>query len=180
MCVPQLLQKRLYDVHHLPKCTSCHEAILVITRRAYYSNDCIYIRVILVVLDFWNLSNTDQFRPLISYIKQNEPRKMHWNLMNDKEIGFLKFFKLKWRRGDQIFQTFWKICYSKNLHPPTLICTNFKTLKKYPWIMRNALKSSEWRLISFHKSFEIEIQKRWPNNWEFLQNFSPQKLSPLL
>ena len=46
--------------------------------------------------------------------------------------------------------------------------------------MQNALKSNEWRRISVHKTFEIEIQNRRTNNWDFLQNwFSWEIRSPL-
>ena len=44
--------------------------------------------------------------------------------MNDKEFGSKKLLKLKCRRGDQIIQTFCKI------GSPSLICRNFKTLRK--------------------------------------------------
>ena len=30
-------------VHHVPKCMSCHKAIVVITGRAHCFHDCIYI-----------------------------------------------------------------------------------------------------------------------------------------
>ena len=38
----------------------------------------------------------------------NESYKMHWNLMNDEKFGSRKLLNLKYRRGDQIIQTFWK------------------------------------------------------------------------
>ena len=38
-----------------------------------------------------------------------ESYKMHWNLMSDKKFGYIKLLKLKYSRGDQIIQTFWKI-----------------------------------------------------------------------
>ena len=41
MSPPQFSKKRLCDVHNMPKCMSCHKAILVITRAAHSSNDCI-------------------------------------------------------------------------------------------------------------------------------------------
>ena len=33
-------------VDHVPKCMSCHKAIVVITRRAHCFHDCIYIYII--------------------------------------------------------------------------------------------------------------------------------------
>ena len=59
-----------------------------------------------------------------------ESCKTHWNLMNDKKFGTLKPLKLKYRRGDQIIQTFCKIGSNQNLVPPSLICRNFKTVRK--------------------------------------------------
>ena len=50
--------------------------------------------------------------------------------MNDKEFGSRKLLKLKYRRGDQIIQTFWKIGSPKKLGLPSLICRNIKTLPK--------------------------------------------------
>ena len=59
-----------------------------------------------------------------------ESCRMHWNLMNDKEFGSRKLFKLKYRRGDQIIQTFSKIGSPQKLGPPSLICRNLKTLRE--------------------------------------------------
>ena len=39
---------------------------------------------------------------------------MHWNLMNDEEVGFRKLLKLKYRRGDQIIQTLCKLIPPRN------------------------------------------------------------------
>ena len=38
-----------HDVHHVPKCMSCHKAIVVITGRAHCFHDCIYIMLILLL-----------------------------------------------------------------------------------------------------------------------------------
>ena len=50
--------------------------------------------------------------------------------MNDEEFGSVKLLKLKYRRVDQIIQTFCKIGSPQKLGPASLICRNFKTLKK--------------------------------------------------
>ena len=52
------------------------------------------------------------------------------NLMNDKEFGSLKVLKLKYRRGDQIIQTFCRIGSPQKLGSPSLIYRNFKSLRK--------------------------------------------------
>ena len=50
--------------------------------------------------------------------------------MNDDEFGSIKILKFKYRRADQIIQTFCKIGSPQKLAPASLICRNFKTLKK--------------------------------------------------
>ena len=40
---------RTSTVHHVPKCMSCHKAIVVITGRAHCFHDCIYITLILLL-----------------------------------------------------------------------------------------------------------------------------------
>ena len=50
--------------------------------------------------------------------------------MNDDEFEARKLLKLKYRRGDQIIQSFCKIAPPKKLGPPSLICRNFKTFRK--------------------------------------------------
>ena len=107
---------------------------------------------------------------------------MHWNLMNDKEFGSRKVLKLKYRKGDQIVQTFCKIGSSEKLGPPSLIWRNFNTLtKKIVQIIQSTWKSNEWRRIWLFGSFKIEIQKRGPNNSIVLQKclVPPKKSSPL-
>ena len=59
-----------------------------------------------------------------------ESCRIHWNLMNDGEIVSMKLLKLKYRTGDQIIQTFCKIGSLQKLGPPSLICRNFRTLRK--------------------------------------------------
>ena len=50
----------------------------------------------------------------------------------------------------------------------------------YSWIIKNAVKSDEWRKIWVHKTFKTEIQKEVPSNLDFLQNwFAPKIRSPL-
>ena len=59
-----------------------------------------------------------------------ESYKMHWNLINDEEFGSKRLLKLKYRRVDQIIQTFCKIGFPQKLGPPSLISRNFRTLRK--------------------------------------------------
>ena len=46
--------------------------------------------------------------------------------MNDEEFGSGKLLRLKYRREDEIIQTFYKIGSSQKLDPPSLIYTNLK------------------------------------------------------
>ena len=50
--------------------------------------------------------------------------------MNGKEFGSIELLRLKYRKGDQIIQTFCKIGSPQKLGPPSLISRNFKTLRK--------------------------------------------------
>ena len=50
--------------------------------------------------------------------------------MNDEEFGSRKLVKLKYRRGHQMIQKFCKIGSPQKLGPPSLICRNFRTLRK--------------------------------------------------
>ena len=47
-----------------------------------------------------------------------ESCRIHWNLLDGKEPGFLEFLKLKYRKGDQIIQPFCRIGSPKKLGPP--------------------------------------------------------------
>ena len=53
---------------------------------------------------------------------------MHWNLMN--QFRPTKFLKLKYRRGDEIIQTFCKVGSPEKLVPPSSISPNFKSATK--------------------------------------------------
>ena len=110
-----------------------------------------------------------------------ESWSMHWNPMNDEEFGSIKFLKLKYRRVDQIIQTFCRIDSPRKLVPPSLTCRNFKSLiKKILWIIQNTWKSKEWGRICVLESFKIEIQKGGPKNSAVLQKclVPPKKSSP--
>ena len=71
--------------------------------------------------------------------------------MNDEEIGSTKLLKLKYRRGDQIIQTFCKIGSPQKLGPPSLICTNFMSFQK---VLLNHAEYIEMQWMS--KNFGLE------------------------
>ena len=60
--------------------------------------------------------------------------------MKHEEFGSKKLLKLKYRRGDQIIQTFSKIGSTQKLGPHSLISRNFKTLRK---VLLNQAESIE-------------------------------------
>ena len=63
--------------------------------------------------------------------------------MNEDEFGSRKLLKLKYRRGDQIIQTFCKIGSPQKLGPPSLICRYFKTLRKVLLNHAECMRSNE-------------------------------------
>ena len=50
--------------------------------------------------------------------------------MNDEEFGSIELLRLKYRRGEQIIETFCKIGSCQKLGPHSLISRNFKALRK--------------------------------------------------
>ena len=50
--------------------------------------------------------------------------------MNDEGSLPLKLLKLIYRKGDQVIQNFYMIVYPQKLGPLSLICKNFKSLRK--------------------------------------------------
>ena len=55
---------------------------------------------------------------------------MYWYVMNDVEFGPRNTFKLKYRMGNQIIETFCRISSLQELDPLSLISKNLKTLRK--------------------------------------------------
>ena len=50
--------------------------------------------------------------------------------MNDEEFGSFKFFKLKYKSGDQIIPLLCRIGSPKKLGSPSLIWGNYKKIRK--------------------------------------------------
>ena len=71
--------------------------------------------------------------------------RKHWNLINDEEFLSVKLLKLKYRRGDQIIQTFLKIGSPQKLGPTSLVSRNLKTLEK---VLLNQTKCIEIWLMT--------------------------------
>ena len=108
--------------------------------------------------------------------------------MNDAEFGSIKLLRLKYRRRDQIIQTFCKIGPPQKLDPPyAYLKTLTEVLLNHRKCLKSKclkwLKSNESRRIWVHGTFKIEIQK-WGGEGgdKITQTFckigSPQKLDP--
>ena len=69
-----------------------------------------------------------------------------------------KAFEIKLQKGIQIIQTFLKIDSPQKLGLPLQLLEISKLLKKYSWIIKNALKSNACGWIWVHTNFEIETQ----------------------
>ena len=87
-----------------------------------------------------------------------ESCRISWNLMNDQDYGPIKLSNLKCRKADQIIRISCKISSSEKLRSRSLICRNFKTLRKVLLIMQDVLKSNEWRKIWVLKTSKIQIK----------------------
>ena len=83
--------------------------------------------------------------------------------MNDEEFWILKLLELKYRRRDEIIQTFYRIGSPQKFGPLSLICWNLK----FSWVIKNALKSNEGQKIWVLEYFKTEIQK----GDQIIQNF---------
>ena len=68
--------------------------------------------------------------------------------MNYEEFGSKKLLKLKYRSGDQIIQTLWKIGSPQKLGLPSLICRNFETLPKVLLNHANNIEM-QWTMKNF-------------------------------
>ena len=59
------------NVHHVPKCMSCHKAIVVITRMPYCFHNYIYTTPILLLWDLGTLFVVNHLWPLNSIVQLN-------------------------------------------------------------------------------------------------------------
>ena len=57
--------RKCITVHQVPKCISCHKAIVVITERTYCFHNCIYIMPTLFLLDLSTLCVVNYLWPII-------------------------------------------------------------------------------------------------------------------
>ena len=81
---------------------------------------------------------------------------MHWNLMNDEEFGSFKFLKLKYRRGDQIIQLFFRIGSPQEIRSPVFNLRKFQKPEKSTtewcrmhWNLMNNKEFGSFKLLKF-------------------------------
>ena len=74
------------------------------------------------LFNYWKFQDYDKGTP--------ESCRMHCNLMNDEECQFLKLLKLKYRKGEQIIQTFCRISYPQEIKSPFFNLYKFKNPEK--------------------------------------------------
>ena len=94
-----------------------------------------------------------------------ESCRMHWNLLDDEEFGWLKFLKLKYTRGDQIIQPFCRIVSPQEIRSPLFNFRKFeKTEKSTAESCRmhwNLLDDEEFGWLKFLK---LKYRRGGPNS----------------
>ena len=101
---------------------------------------------------------------------------MHWILMNDKEFGSRKLWKLKYRRGNQIIQTFCKIGSPPEIRSLLFNLYKFENPEKSTpesyKMLWNRMNDEEFGSKNVSKS---KYRRGGPNYLDILQNwFSPE------
>ena len=117
---------------------------------------------------FWGIGSPQEIRsPFFNLRKFHKSLKstaescrMHWNLMNDDEFGFLKLLKLKYRRVDQIIQLFCRIGSPEEIRCPLFNLVSFQKAEK----STTASSSMHWNLMNNEEcgSFKLlKLKYRW-------------------
>ena len=105
-----------------------------------------------VIQPFWKIGSRQEIRsPLLNLRKFQKIEKStvesigtHWSSMNDKEFESLKFTELKYRRGDQIIQSFWRIGSHQEIMSLLFNLRKFQKIEK----SRGESWSTHWNLIN--------------------------------
>ena len=108
-----------------------------------------------------------------------ESCRMHWNLLDHKEFGSLKFLKLKYRRGDQIIQQFCRIGSPQEIRYPLF------NLRKYEKNEKTTAESCRmhWKLLDDEEFGSLKFLKfKYRRGDQIIQPFcrigSPKRLGP--
>ena len=139
------------------------------------------------LFNFWTFENSEK--------STLESCRMYWNLMNDKQFGFSKLLKLKYRMVDEIIQTFCRIGSTQEIRSLLLNLQKFqKCEKRTPescrmyWNLMNEKQLGSSKLLKLKYRREDQIiqsfcrigvpqEIRWPlfNFWKFENS---EKISP--
>ena len=94
---------------------------------------------------------------------------MHWNLMNNKEFGSLKLLKLKYRKGDQIIQSFWRIGSPQEIRSSLF---NLRNLQK-PERSTTVSSTTHWNLMNDEEVGSFKLLKlKYKRGDQIIQPFS--------
>ena len=104
--------------------------------------------------------------------------RMHWNIMNYQEFGSLKCSKLKYRRRDQIIQSFCRIGSPQEIRSPLF------NLKKFSKTDKSTAGSCKmhWNLMNDEEFWSLKSLKlKYRTADQIIQSFcricSPQETS---
>ena len=146
-----------------------------------------YTKGDLIIQLFCRIGSPQEIRsPVFNLRKFQKPEKsttewcrMHWNLMNNKEFGSFKLLKLKYRRGKEIIQPFWRIASPKEIRSSVLNLRKFQNLHKelvnhvecteIQWMTKNLAPSN------FQIWNKVEGTKEFSHSAELVP---PKKLRP--
>ena len=154
MCPAQLLQKWLCGIYHVPKCMSCQEATLVVTRKAHSFNDCIYISLILLLWHLSNLCVVDHLKPLITYLSIYLFIYLYTYICIKTHIHVYLYIYIYiyphicmsvCKHETHTFNIKYTWFSTNKLGPPTELKKKNENLKKYCWIMQKPIQSNEWQ-----------------------------------
>ena len=87
-----------------------------------------------IIQPYYRIGFPEEFRsPLVNLKKPHktekstaEPCRLHRNLLKNEEFGSLKYLKLKYRRGNHMIQSFYRIGL-----PKEITCPHFNLKKSY-------------------------------------------------
>ena len=132
-------------------------------------------------LNYWEIKQVTSKRTTDFLDKCIEMHWMHRNLMNDDEFGYFKFLKLKYRRGDQIIQPFYRIGSSQNIRSPLFNLIKFQKPEK----STTASCKMHWNLMNDKEFGSFKLLKlKYKRKDQIIEPYcrigSPQKIrSPL-
>ena len=129
-----------------------------------------------IIQPFCRIGSPQEIRsPLFNFreFQKNEKStgescRTHWNLMNDEEFGSFQFLELKYRRGDQIFQPFCRICSHQEIRSTLFNLKKFQKIEKSTgesvgthWSAMNDQEFESLKFLELKYSRQDEIIQRF-------------------